>query len=100
MVGMVPRTARPEAADKKRRRAAQRGVVIGNTKKYAYPCVRRSVHTLQAPSMGAADIAQCLLKARILLIDVGVKIHFTTIFDNGCTVGNQHGYGMFEFYGA
>jgi hypothetical protein len=32
-VGIAPKTAMPEAADKKRRRAALGGVVIGITKK-------------------------------------------------------------------
>lgn len=100
IVGRVPRTAKPEAAERKRRRAALGGVAIGNTEKCGCPVRGARWYVLPQPSVGETDIAQRALKACILLIDVGVKIYFTTVFDNGCTVGDQNGYGLLEPYGA
>lgn len=72
----------PEVADRKRRRAALRGDVIGNTDKRCgerppwnracpqSPEIRRQARC-RSSSMGPTDTLQRLLQARILLVDVG-----------------------------
>jgi hypothetical protein len=56
IAGMAPRTAMPEAADKKRRRAALGGVVIGNPEKCGCPVYGAEYYMLPQPLMGATDI--------------------------------------------